>query len=73
MAFVSAVKPANSFLQILAAPFIAFWNVLIAIGEAHPTMVAVEKLNKMSDAELAERGTTRETEVRRIFSVRMAL
>lgn len=73
MAYMTAAKPAGSILHSLATPFVAFWNVLILIAEAHPKMAEVTKLNETSDTELAARGTSRQQEVRRIFAGRMAL
>ncbi|WP_022703818.1 hypothetical protein [Pseudorhodobacter ferrugineus] len=68
MAYINAVKPSFSLSGILTRPFVAVWNFLILLAEAHPKMTAINKLNAQSDAQLAERGTSREAEIRRIFS-----
>lgn len=68
MAYINAVKPTISFASIVTRPFVAVWNFLIMLAEAHPRMEAINKLNSQTDDQLAERGTSREAEVRRIFS-----
>lgn len=67
MAFITAAKPGFHLSSFLARPFVALWDGMIAMAESHPKMVQVNTLNAFSDAQLAERGTTREAEVRRIF------
>ncbi|MBP1807472.1 DUF1127 domain-containing protein [Rubellimicrobium aerolatum] len=57
----------------LAAPFRALWSALLLIAEAKGCMAEVERLNRLSDADLAARGTSREEQVRRIFGVRAAI
>lgn len=68
MAYLTAAKPASSLPGLIARPFVAFWNFLIVVAEAHPKMNAVNKLSEMTDEQLAERGTNRSDEVRRIFA-----
>jgi|GEM_PF-1052368 hypothetical protein len=73
MTYITAGKssPRLSVSRIAAfalRPFTAFWNLLIMIAEANPKMAEVAKLNSMTDADLAARGTSREAEVRRIFA-----
>lgn len=68
MAYITATKPTQSLAGLAARPFIAFWEVLIRMAEAHPKMGAVGALNAQTDEQLAARGTTREQEVRRIFA-----
>lgn len=68
MAYITTTKPTLSFASLAARPFIAFWNFLILLAEAHPKMAAVNKLNAQSDEDLAARGTDRSAEVRRIFA-----
>ena len=59
--------PARSLGHILAAPFKAVANGLIALAEAGPRMQEINRLNAQSDAQLAAQGKTRDGEVRRIF------
>ena len=68
MAFVTTTKPGFHLSTFLARPFVAVFNVLVAMAEAHPRMAQINKLNAISDAELAARGTTRADEVRRLFA-----
>lgn len=67
MAYINTVKPTISLSGIITRPLAAVWNFLTLIAEAHPRMEAINKLNALSDEQLAERGTTRHDEVRRIF------
>lgn len=67
MAFTTTTKPGFHLPTFLARPFVATFNVLVAMAEAHPRMAQINRLNALSDAELAARGTTRADEVRRIF------
>lgn len=68
MAYITTAKPALSLGSLAARPFMAFWNFLIMLAEAHPKMEAVNRLNQESDADLEARGTDRSAEVRRIFA-----
>lgn len=63
--------PARTLGQMLAAPFVAIGHFLVALAEAGPRMKQIEKLNAMSDADLAALGKTRDGEVRRIFGARL--
>lgn len=56
-------------LSTLLAPFAALGHFLVLLAESGPRMQALERLNRMTDADLAARGTTREGEVRRILGV----
>lgn len=67
MAFITTTKSGFHLPTLLARPFVAAFSVLVAMAEAHPRMAQINKLNALSDAELAARGTTRADEVRRIF------
>ncbi|MFV0382551.1 DUF1127 domain-containing protein [Paracoccus sp. (in: a-proteobacteria)] len=55
-----------SFGKALARPFVAFGNFLVHLAEANAKVRAIDELNRMSDRQLAERGLTREDEIRRI-------
>lgn len=55
--------------KTLAAPFVGIGRFLITLAEASPRMRQLEKLGRMSDADLQERGLTREDEIRRILGV----
>lgn len=68
MAFITTDKPVLRLSTLALRPFVWIWNALIAISEAHPKLAEVNKLNTQTDADLAARGTTREDEIRRIFS-----
>lgn len=50
----------NSILHLLAAPFVALGNALVAMGEANTRQAQIIYLESLSDAELAERGITRD-------------
>ena len=50
--------PARSLGHILAAPFKAVANGLIALAEAGPRMQEINRLNALSDAQLAAQGKT---------------
>jgi hypothetical protein len=63
--------PGRTLGQLVAAPFVAIGNFLIALAEAGPRMKQIEKLNALSDADLAALGKTRDGEVRRIFGARL--
>lgn len=55
--------------KILAAPFVAIGRFLVTVTEASPRLRQLERLSKMSDAELSKRGLNREDEIRRILGV----
>lgn len=67
MAFITADKPTLRLSTLVSRPFVWVWNGMIAMAEANPKMVAIDRLNAQSDADLAARGTNREAEIRRIF------
>lgn len=58
---------------LIAAPFVAVGQFLVLLAEASPRMRALEKLNRVSDADLAARGLTRDGEVRRILGVNASI
>ncbi|MBU2956596.1 DUF1127 domain-containing protein [Paracoccus sp. 1_MG-2023] len=65
---VSAESKTNDFsAAMLLAPFRALGRAMVALAEASPQMRALDRLSRFSDEELAERGMTRESEVRRIL------
>ena len=65
--------PARTLGQFAAMPFLALWNGMIALAEAGSWMKQIERLNALSDEQLAALGKTREGEVRRIFGDRLYL
>lgn len=68
MAHISVNAPAHhSILRVLAAPFVAIGNVLIAIGEANSRSQQVQRLHDMDDAELAARGIKRDEIAHHVF------
>ncbi|MEL0436850.1 hypothetical protein [Phycobacter sp. K97] len=64
----AAPASAISVLKILAKPFVALGNGLVALGEANDRSRKVQSLMAMSDAELAERGLKRDQIVQHVFS-----
>ncbi|MCR8550354.1 DUF1127 domain-containing protein [Salipiger sp. P9] len=66
MAFLSATQrhDTSPFLYRLLA---GFGKIIVAVGEANPRMKKVDALQRLSDAELAERGLRREDIVRHVF------
>ena len=58
----------QSVLGLAAAPFLGFGRLLISLAESSRRGQEVGRLNRLSDADLAARGLTREGEIRRIFS-----
>lgn len=59
--------PARSLGHLLAVPFKAFGTALVALAEASPRMQQINRLNAMTDDQLAALGKTRAGEVRRMF------
>lgn len=59
--------PARNITGLLLAPFRATVNFLISMAEARPMMQQINRLNATTDAQLASRGLTRDSEIRRIF------
>ncbi|CUH54017.1 DUF1127 domain-containing protein [Shimia sp. R11_0] len=53
--------------KILAAPFVAIGNFLVAMMENNSRVQHVQALNALSDAELAERGLKRDDIVAHVF------
>ena len=68
MAHIATNSASNLSLgKLLAAPFVAFGNAVVKLSEASSRAQLVEKLQNMSDAELAERGITRDQIVHHVF------
>lgn len=63
----------TSLLRILATPFSAFGRFLVFAAENSTRMQTIERLNAMTDEQLAAKGLTRETIVRHVFADRMGL
>ena len=55
----------------LAAPFLAFGRILMKIAEANSRFEQVQRLQSLSDEDLAARGLTRDGIVRHVFRDRM--
>lgn len=68
MAFVSTHHRSN-WLDLLAAPFRALGRFAVLLAEASARSEAARVLSRMSDEELAARGTTRDAEIRRIAGI----
>jgi hypothetical protein len=56
-------------LALIAAPFRAVGGFLIRLGETSARMQEIERVRRLSDAELAARGTSRDAEIRRIVGL----
>lgn len=69
MATIASVahKSAGNPAAALLAPFRALGRFMIACAEANPRMRALSRLSDLSDAELAAKGLTRDSEIRRIL------
>ncbi|WP_378943404.1 hypothetical protein [Paracoccus sp. R86501] len=57
----------------LLAPFRAIGRFMVTLAEASPQMRSLNKLSQLSDEELAAKGVTRESEIRRILGGAAAL
>ncbi|EPX75943.1 DUF1127 domain-containing protein [Salipiger mucosus] len=66
MAFLTATDRHHS-EPLLSRILSGIGNAIVAVGEANPRLRRVEKLQRMSDAQLAERGIRREDIVRHVF------
>lgn len=51
----------------LTAPFRFVWTTLVSIAESNARIREVERLQSMSDTELARRGIKREDIIREVF------
>jgi hypothetical protein len=67
---IVAEKP-RSLGARLAAPFVAFGRILMKIAEANSRFEQVQRLQSLSDEDLAARGLTRDGIVRHVFRDRM--
>lgn len=63
----------ESLTNLLLAPFRALGRGLVHMAENDRRMIAVEKLQKMTDAELTAMGTNRADRVRQIFAASGAI
>lgn len=54
-------------VALIARPFVAIFEFLIALAEATPKAQQLQALSEMSDAALAARGLTRQGEIARIM------
>jgi len=59
--------------RLLTKPFNAIGTFFVALAESSSRMQLVNQLNAMSDAQLAEKGLTREDIVRHVFADRIGL
>ncbi|RJE80245.1 hypothetical protein [Paracoccus sp. JM45] len=57
----------------LLAPFRAVGRFMVRLAEASPQMRALNHLSEISDEDLAAKGVTRESEIRRILGGSSAL
>ena len=63
----------STFSDRLAAAFRAVGDFLVLLAEAGPRSEALRRLTRLTDEDLAARGTTRDAEIRRILGVRAQL
>lgn len=75
MATIATVehKSAGFSAAALLAPVRAVGRFIVTLAESSPQMRALNRLNALSDEELAQKGLTREGEIRRILGGLMAL
>lgn len=57
----------SGLLDHLAAPFRTIFNALVTMAEQSPRMREIERLQAMSDADLAARGLTRDRIIQHVF------
>ncbi len=55
--------------RALCTPFVAAFRFLARLADASPTMRQLQRLNQMSDEELAAPGLTRDEALRRIIGL----
>ena len=70
MTHVSTSAPAlndGGAIKALTAPFRAFGRALVWLAENNPRMKALRHLQETSDAALAARGLSRDSEIHRIL------
>ena len=70
-AIFTPAPSASGLTRALTLPFRAIWTLLVLMADANPRMKALNRLSRTSDAELAARGVTRDSEMRRIMGVLM--
>ena len=66
MAFLTASQ-GHASAPFLSRVLNAIGNTIVAMGEANPRLRRVEALQRLSDAELSEKGLRREDIVRHVF------
>ena len=67
MAHFQTAIETQSLWDKVVAPFHAFGELLIRLSEANVRVREVERLSKLSDAELSEIGVAREDIVRHVY------
>ncbi|WP_428927556.1 DUF1127 domain-containing protein [Marinibacterium sp. SX1] len=67
MAYATHTTAPATALSAVQHFFASIGNALVAVAEANPRMKKVHALQRMTDAELAERGIKREDIVRVVF------
>ncbi|MEL6608638.1 MAG: DUF1127 domain-containing protein [Pseudomonadota bacterium] len=72
MALMSDFEPATGNGNIFSRWANAFWNGLVALGEAGARTEEIKYWQSLSDEQLAERGLTRDQIVRHVFRDRIA-
>ncbi len=65
---LNRIAQTPSLLSMLAAPFRMIGRGLVALAEANSRMQAVKQLQELSDEQLAQLGTNRTAEIKRIFA-----
>lgn len=61
------IRPLAGLSALIAKPFAAIGGFLVRMMDGNDRVREVEKLNAMSDAQLARRGLKRENIVRHVF------
>jgi uncharacterized protein YjiS (DUF1127 family) len=68
MAYIATTNTVSDHRSLIARSFAAIGAFFVAYIDARSRRGAIEALNQLSDAELAERGLTREGIVRYVFA-----
>lgn len=59
----------ETLIELVARPFHAFVDILAASAERNPRVIAINRVNALSDAELAAKGTNRADAIRAALGV----
>ncbi|AKS46733.1 hypothetical protein SAMN05444287_1856 [Octadecabacter temperatus] len=73
MAYTSTHQVSEGLLNILARPFVAIGNMLVALAEASTMAQEAKRVADMSDADLEAAGLTREQAIAEVFGAQAHL